>query len=85
MTGKERLKRTCLGMEVDRIPWAPMLYQWFNINKYRNKLPEKLNNCKTTLDAMLVMEAGLFAKHEAFIVSAGYSHIRRCLFYQNGR
>ena len=54
MTGKERLKRTCLGMEVDRIPWTPMLYQWFNINKYRNKFPEKLNNCKTTLDVMRV-------------------------------
>ena len=33
-------------MEVDRIPWAQMPYQWFNINKYRNKLPEKLNNYK---------------------------------------
>jgi len=52
---------------------GPMLYQWFNVNKYRNKLPEKLNNCKTTLDAIRVMEAYLFAKYEAFIVSAGYS------------
>ena len=32
-------------MEVDRIPWAQMPYKWFN-NKYRNKLPEKLNNYK---------------------------------------
>jgi len=80
MTGKERLKRACLGMEIDRIPWAPMLYQWFNINKYRNKLPEKLNNCKTTLDAMRVMEAGLFAKHEAFIFSAGYSRLPQMSF-----
>jgi hypothetical protein len=46
MTAKERLKIACPGMEVDRIPWAPMLYQWFNIDGYRNKLPEKLNNYK---------------------------------------
>ncbi len=52
-----------------------MLYQWFNVNQHRNKLPEKLNNCKTTLDAICVMEAYLFAKYEAFIVSVGYSRL----------
>ena len=85
LTGKNRLSRSYLGEEVDQIPWAPMLYQWFNVNKYRNNLPEQLKNCKTTLDALRAMKADLFAKHEAFIVSAHYSKCSFKLSYKGNK
>ena len=77
MTGKERLVRASLGLEVDRVPWAPMLYQWFHANSYNGTLPDELSECKSCLDAGRVMQADLFAKHEAFVVYASYSD---CLY-----
>lgn len=73
MTGKERMTRASLGMEIDRVPWAPMLYQWFNVKRYNKELPEELKECKDTLEALRLMKADLFAKHEAFIVYSNYS------------
>ncbi len=73
MTGKERMTRACLGLDVDRVPWAPMLYQWFNANLYTGGLPPELSGCRTTLDALRAMEADVLAKHEAFVVHAAYS------------
>ena len=78
MIGKERLRRAYLGKEIDRVPWSPMLYQWFNVNKYNGTLPKELVNCNTTLDVLRKMKADLFAKHEAFIVHADYSS---CYFH----
>jgi len=74
MNGKERLTRACLGKDIDRVPWTPMLFPWFHIHKYHDSLPDELSNCETCLDALRVMRADLFAKHEVFIVHASYTH-----------
>ncbi len=73
MTGRERLIRAYTGLELDRVPWTPMVYQWFWVNKYNGTLPPEIAACETAMDALREMKADVFAKHEAFCVYAGYS------------
>jgi hypothetical protein len=86
MTAKERLQRACKGEEIDRVPWAPMIYQWYHVNKYNRTLPPELLGCDSALDALRAMKAECFAKHEGFVVYASstkyraeYEYAGKCL------
>jgi len=73
VTGKERLTRASFGKEIDRVPWTPMLYQYFYVRHYNRTLPPELSRCTNPLEAMRALGADLFAKHEAYVVRPRYS------------
>jgi uroporphyrinogen-III decarboxylase len=62
MTGQERILAAFRGQPVDRVPFAPNIYQWFYVRRAQGTLPPQLADARHPIDALRVLGADILTR-----------------------
>jgi len=68
MTGKQRILDTLAGLQPDRVPFVPNIWQWFYVNYHRHSLPDELVSCRDPLDVLRHLDADILSKFDGKVL-----------------